>query len=52
METAEGLARVEIHPAIGHVQGMHRCGESVPEILAEGKDAQGCVLRQVVPGYG
>ena len=49
VETAEGLAIVEIHPAIGHVQGMHRCGESVAEILPEGK-IEGCVLRQVVPG--
>ena len=48
METAEGLAVVEIHPAIGHIQGVQRCGESLVEILAEGK-IEGGVLRQVVP---
>src|ERR1700676_1114708 len=49
VETAEGLAVVEIHAAVGHIQGVQRCGESVAEILAEGK-IEGCVLRQVVPG--
>jgi hypothetical protein len=48
VETTEGLAIVEIHTAIGHIQSVQRCGESVTEILAEGK-IEGCVLRQVVP---
>ena len=49
METAEGLAVVEIYSAIGHIQGVQRCGESIAEILAERK-IEGCVLWQVVPG--
>ena len=48
VETAEGLTVIEVHPAIGHIQGVQRCGESVAEILAEGK-IEGCVLRQVGP---
>ena len=49
VETAEGLAIVEIHTAIGHIQSVQRCGESVAEILPEGK-IEGCVLRQVGSG--
>jgi predicted nuclease with RNAse H fold len=37
VETAEGLAVVEIHPAVSHIKGVQRCGESLAEILAEGK---------------
>ena len=48
VETAERLAIVEIHSTIGHIQGVQRCGESVAEILAEGK-IESCVLRQMVP---
>ena len=44
METSESLAVVELHSAVGQIQGMQRRGESVGEILAEGK-VEGCVLR-------
>ena len=49
VETAEGLAVIKFHPAIGHIQGVQGCGESVAEILAERK-IEGRVLWQVVPG--
>jgi hypothetical protein len=48
VETAEGLAIVEFHPTVGHIQGVQRCGESLTEILAEG-EAESSVLRQLVP---
>ena len=48
MEATEGLAVVEIHPTIGHIQGVQRRGESFAEILAKGK-IEGRVLRQIVP---
>ena len=48
VETSESLAVIKFHPAIGHIQGVQRCGESVAEILAKGK-IEGRVLRQVVP---
>ena len=47
MKTPEGLAIVEIHPAVGHVQGEQRYGKSLAEILTEG-EIEGCVLWQVV----
>ena len=48
VETAKSLAIVEIHSTIGHIQGVQRCGESIAEILAQGK-IESCVLRQMVP---
>ena len=48
MKTAEGLAVVEFHAAAGHVQSVKRYGESLAEILSEGKIERG-VLRQLVP---
>ena len=37
METAEGLAVIEIHPPVGHIQSIHRRREALPEILAQRK---------------
>jgi len=47
VEPSEGLAVIEIHPAIGHIRGVQRCGEPVAEILAKRK-IEGRVLRQMV----
>ena len=47
VETAKGLAVVEIDSTIRHIQRVQRCGELLAEILAQGK-IEGCVLRQVV----
>jgi len=47
VETAKGLAVIEIDSTIRHIQRMQRCGEFLAEILAQGK-IEGCVLRQVV----
>ena len=46
METAEGLAVVEVHAAVGHVQGIQRCGDALAEILANRKVERG-VLGQM-----
>jgi len=51
VKTAEGLAVVEFHPAVSHVHGVQRRGESLAEILAGGKIKR-CVSRQVVPWIG
>src|ERR1700674_408678 len=41
METAEGLAVVEVHAAVGHVQGIQRCGDALAEVLANRKVERG-----------
>src|SRR4029077_9437497 len=46
METAEGLAVVEIHAAVGHVQGVQRGGNALTEVLAERQIERG-VLGQM-----
>jgi hypothetical protein len=48
MEATEGLAVVEVDSAVGHVQDIQRCGESLAKILTD-REIEGCVLRQVVP---
>jgi hypothetical protein len=48
VKTAEGLAIVEFHATVGYIQGVQRYGESLTEILANGK-TEGSVLRQLVP---
>ena len=34
VEAAEGLAVVQFHAAIRHVEGIHRSGESFAEVFA------------------
>src|SRR5713101_7766058 len=46
VESAEGLAVVEVHAPVGYVQGIHRCGEALAEILAN-REIEGCVLWQM-----
>ena len=48
VEATESLAVVEIHSAVGHVQGIQRRGESLAEILTD-REIKAGVLRQVVP---
>ena len=48
VETAECLAIVEVHAAVGHIQGIQRSGESLTEVLTD-REIESCVLRQVVP---
>jgi hypothetical protein len=38
VKATEGLAVVEFQPTVGYIQGVQRCGESLTEILAKGKD--------------
>ena len=51
VEATEGLAVVEIHSAVGHIQGIQRCGEAFAEVFAEREIERG-VLRQVVSWIG
>ena len=46
VEAAEGLAVVEFHVQVGHIQGIHGCGKAFPEILAQREIKRG-VARQV-----
>jgi hypothetical protein len=45
VKAAEALAVVEFHAAVRRILGVQRCGESLAEILAEGK-IEGRVLRR------
>src|SRR6202521_5457946 len=51
MEPSERLAVLEVHAAVGHVQGIQRRGDALSEVLANRKVERG-VLRQVVTGIG
>ena len=51
VETAEGLAVVEFHAAVGDVDAVDRCGESLAEVFAQGKIERG-VLWKVIAGIG
>jgi hypothetical protein len=51
VETSEGLAVVEVHAAVGYVQGIQRCGDALAEVLANRNVERG-VLRQMVAGIG
>ena len=48
VEATESLAVVEIHPAVGHIQGIQRRGKALTEVFANREIERG-VLRQVVP---
>src|SRR5712691_6031904 len=51
MKASEGLAVVEVHAAVGHVQGIQRCGDALAEVLTD-REIESCVLRQVITGIG
>ena len=51
VEAAEGLTVVKFHAAVGNVQGIQRCRDTLAEVLAH-REIEGGVLRQMVSGIG
>ena len=51
VEAAESQAIVELDAAVGHVKGIQRSGETLPEILSQ-REIEGGVLRQMVARIG
>jgi hypothetical protein len=49
VEATKSLAVIEFDPAVGDIQSVDRGGESLPEVLAQGK-VEGGVLWEMVPG--
>src|SRR5450631_3255086 len=51
MEAAKRLAVVEVHPAVGHIQGIQRCRKAITEVFANREIERG-VLWQMVSRIG